>query len=245
MDFSDIFLLENLMGLLTLVVLEIVLGVDNIIFMAIQLEKLPPEKREKGRIIGLAGAAGMRILFLLGISWLMKLERSLFSIFGNEISGKDLVMIAGGLYLLYHSVKEIHHKVNHSFDPAKLSTLQATGFISVLTSILLLDVVFSIDSVLIAVGMVKSVPVMITAVIISILIMVIYSGKIIRFINKYPAIQILALSFLVLIGVLLVAEGFGQHVSKGYVYSAVAFAIMVELLQIKAEKKNQGKAAKG
>lgn len=234
--FSEIFSGHNLMGLLTLVILEVILGVDNIIFMAIQLDKLPPEKRDKARYIGLAGAAVLRILFLLSIKWLMDLQNDLFSIFDNGISAKDLVMIGGGLYLLYHSVKEVHLKVNgHSAEVPDIQ-IKGASFLGIIISILLLDIVFSIDSVLTAVGMVESIPVMILAIVISIIVMLLYSGAVIRFVNTHPAVQILALTFLVLIGVLLIAEGFGQHVSKGYVYSAVAFAVFVEFLQIRAEK---------
>ncbi len=233
---SGIFTGENILGLTTLVILEVVLGVDNIIFMAIQLEKLPAEQRDKARYIGLLGAAVMRILLLLSISWILKLEQDLFSILGKNISIKDLVMISGGGYLLWNSVKEIHIKVNNKSHNIDSIPIKGSGFLRVIISILMLDLIFSIDSVLTAVGMVSSIPIMVIAIIISIIVMLAYSGVVIRFINTHPAVQILALSFLVLIGVLLIAEGFGQHVSKGYVYSAVAFAVFVEFLQIRAEK---------
>ncbi|MCO6430316.1 MAG: TerC family protein [Deltaproteobacteria bacterium] len=236
MDIGEIFTAANLIGLVTLVALEVVLGIDNIIFMAIQVEKLPPEQRERARKLGLMAAGGMRIILLLFIGLLMKLTADVFTIMGHGISGKDMVLIAGGGYLLWHSVKEIHEKVKgHTHIPGGKLRPAAT-FGRVLLSILMIDLVFSIDSVLTAIGMVKSIAVMVIAILISVGVMLLASGAVIRFIQKHKTVQILALAFLVLIGVLLVAEGFEQHVSKGYVYAAVIFASAVEFLQIRADQ---------
>ncbi|MCC6428803.1 MAG: TerC family protein [Phycisphaerales bacterium] len=227
---------ENAVALGTLTAMETVLGIDNIVFIAILASRLPPEQREKARIIGLLLAVVARVLLLLSITWVMGLKRELFGFMGHQVTGKDLVLILGGGFLIYKATKEIHHKVEGGDDVAGVGA-KKVSFAGVLTQIVIMDIVFSLDSVITAVGMVKSVPVMITAVIISIGIMLAFSGKIVRFIDRHPSIKILALSFLLLIGVMLVADGLGQHISKGYIYFAMSFSLLVEMLNMRFRRK--------
>lgn len=219
----------------TLTLLEIVLGIDNIIFISILAGKLPPEQREKARLLGLGLAMLMRILLLLLISVIVRLTSPLFTVLGQEISGRDMILIGGGLFLLFKSTFEIHENLEGEHGE-KSSKVKAT-FTSVLLQIMALDLVFSLDSVITAVGMAEHVTIMIGAVVVSIGFMLFFSGYIARFVEKHPTIKMLALSFLILIGVTLIAEGMGQHVSKGYIYFAMGFSVMVEMLNMKMRKR--------
>jgi predicted tellurium resistance membrane protein TerC len=228
-------------GFFTLVALEIVLGIDNIIFISILAGKLPPEQRDRARIMGLGAALISRLLLLLALSWVVRLTEPLFWIFGYDISGRDLILLLGGLFLLAKSVIEIGQSMEvHGKDG---TTRAVTSFASVIVQIMLLDVVFSLDSVITAVGMVDQLGVMIAAVIAAVLVMLFASGPISRFVDKHPSIKMLALSFLVLIGVVLIAEGLGQHISKGYIYFAMAFSVIVELLNIRMRSRHAKQAS--
>jgi predicted tellurium resistance membrane protein TerC len=238
LSMDNLFTTENLVALGTLTAMETVLGIDNVVFIAILAAKLPPEQRDKARIIGLALAVVARILLLLSISWVMGLKNELFSTMGHSFTGKDMVLILGGAFLIFKATKEIHHKVEGAHDPD--AAPKKVSFAGVITQILIMDLVFSLDSVITAVGMARSIPVMIAAVIISIVVMIAFSGHIVRFVDRHPSIKILALSFLMLIGVMLVADGFGQHIPKGYIYSAMAFSLLVEMLNLRL----RGKSAK-
>ena len=228
-------------SLLTLTLLEIVLGIDNIIFISILSGKLPADQQKKARKLGLALALITRVLLLCGLAWVVKLDKpfwegAVFS-FKFAISGKDLILILGGLFLLAKSTLEIHEKLE-GVDGEKTEKMKPT-FSAVIVQILLLDVVFSLDSVITAVGMVKEIGVMITAVVIAMIIMLIFVNQISDFVDRHPTIKMLALSFLILIGVVLVAEGFHQHISKGYIYFAMAFSVGVEMLNQRMRKKSQ------
>ncbi len=232
---ADIFTLQNLIALATLTALEIVLGIDNIVFIAILTGRLPEESRAKVRRIGLMLAMGMRIVLLLSIFWVMKLTTPLFTILGNEISGKDLVLLVGGAFLIFKATKEIHHKVEGEHEAANASGKKKIATVqSVLFQVVLLDIVFSLDSVITAVGMADAIWVMVTAVMISVGVMMIFAGAISEFVERHPSIKMLALSFLIMIGVLLVADGLDQRFPRGYVYFAMAFSLVVELLNIRA-----------
>ena len=233
-----LFASENLVALLTLTLLEIVLGIDNVIFISILAGKLPEQDRKKARLIGLSLALGARILLLLSISWVMQLQSDLFTAFDHGISGKDLVLILGGLFLVGKATHEIHSKFDH--DPHAPDVKKA-GFATVVVQILLIDIVFSLDSVITAVGMVNEVAIMITAVVVSIGIMMAFAGSIGAFVERHPSIKMLALSFLILIGVMLVAQGFDQKINKGYIYFAMAFSLAVELLNLRFRKKSARK----
>lgn len=240
---------EALISLLTLTVLEIVLGIDNIIFISILAGKLPVEQQKKARQLGLALALITRILLLLSLSWIMKLTAPLINL--GEImaltnpewtgklalSGRDLILILGGLFLIYKSTKEIHHKLEGDEDLE--GNVKPHSFAGTLVQILILDMVFSLDSVITAVGMADHIEVMVTAVIIAVIIMMLSAGKISAFVNEHPTIKMLALSFLLLIGVSLLAEGFDQHIPKGYIYFAMAFSVLVEMLNLKMKKKTK------
>ncbi|MEU4225136.1 TerC family protein [Nonomuraea sp. NPDC026600] len=228
-------------GFFTLVALEIVLGIDNIIFISILAGKLPPEQRDRARVMGLGAALISRLLLLLALSWVVRLTAPLFEVFGHEISGRDLILLLGGLFLLAKSVTEIGHSMELKEEDGK--TRAVTSFASVIAQIMVLDVVFSLDSVITAVGMVDELGVMIAAVIVSVLVMLFASGPISRFVDKHPSIKMLALAFLVLIGVVLIAEGLGQHISKGYIYFAMAFSIVVELLNIRMRSRHAKQAS--
>jgi predicted tellurium resistance membrane protein TerC len=223
-------------ALLTLTAMEIVLGVDNIVFIAILVGRVAAEKRERIRRIGITLALVIRVGLLFTLSWLLSLTKPLFTVLGNEISGRDLILILGGLFLVAKSAHEMHAKLEgpDPGDPAKAGGTSAVG--AVLVQILALDVVFSLDSVITAVGMANQLWVMITAMIISVGVMLVFAGKIGDFVDRHPTVKILALSFLLLIGVMLVADGLGQHISKGYVYFAMAFALGVELLNMRFRK---------
>jgi predicted tellurium resistance membrane protein TerC len=228
---------EALIAVATLTLLEIVLGIDNIVFISVLTGKLPPELRPKARRIGLLLAMGMRILLLLSISWIMTLTKPLIEIAGYTLTGKSLIMLLGGGFLLWKSVKEIHHKVEGVHEQVSATKAVGATMGAVLVQIALIDLVFSLDSVITAVGMTTNIPAMVIAVVASVGVMMVAAGPIGDFVERHPAMKILALSFLILIGVLLIAEGLGQHLQKGYIYFAMAFALVVELLQIRMDKK--------
>lgn len=229
--------MELIIALLTLVLLEVVLGIDNIIFISIVTSRLPAHQQKKGRQLGLLLAMAMRLLLLTVISFILKLEGSLFKVSSMEISGKDLILIAGGLFLLYKSSSEIHHKMEgEEGDTSK--NMKITSFGSAIGQILILDLVFSIDSIITAVGMVDELWVMYTAVIVSVAVMLVAAEPISKFVNKHPAFKILALSFLLLIGVSLIAEGLEFHIPKGYIYFSMAFSLLVQFVQMKISKRN-------
>jgi len=222
-------------SLVTLTVLEIVLGIDNIVFISILAGKLPREQQHKARQLGLALALITRVLLLLSLTWVMGLKNELFSILGHSLTGRDLILLLGGLFLIWKATMEIHEKLEGA-DGEKTARL-APNFASVIVQILLLDIVFSLDSVITAVGMVKEIGVMIAAVIIAVVFMMFFANHISGFIDRHPTLKMLALSFLLLIGVLLVAEGFHQEIPKGYVYFAMAFSVGVEALNIRMRSK--------
>ncbi|WP_329087550.1 MULTISPECIES: TerC family protein [unclassified Streptosporangium] len=226
---------EIWIGFFTLVALEIVLGIDNIIFISILVGKLPPAQRDRARKLGLAVALISRLLLLLALSWVVRLTEPMFEVFGQGISGRDLILILGGLFLLGKSVHEMHGSLEGESHHSEGKV--ASSFTSVIIQIMILDVVFSLDSVITAVGMVDELGVMIAAVIVSVIVMLVASGPISRFVDRHPSIKMLALSFLVLVGVVLIAEGFEQHISKGYIYFAMAFSLLVELLNIRVRGK--------
>ncbi len=231
---------EIWISLVTLTVLEIVLGIDNIIFISILSGKLPAELQKKARKVGLGLALITRILLLCALAWVVKLEKpfwspNLFSLH-LEISGKDLILILGGLFLLGKSTFEIHEKLEG--EDGEVTKRISPTFTSVIIQIMLLDIVFSLDSVITAVGMAKHLPVMIAAVVIAMLIMLAFVNQISDFVDRHPTIKMLALSFLILIGVVLIGEGFKQHIAKGYIYFAMAFSVGVEMLNIKMRKKS-------
>jgi len=224
--------LQIFISLLTLILLEIVLGIDNIVFISILTGKLPASVQEKARLTGLTLAMFTRILLLLSLTMLMKLTYPMFVIWGNEISGKDLIVICGGIFLLTKSTREIHDKLEG--DEASGNYEIQKSFVSVIFQILLLDIVFSLDSVITAIGMANQLWVMIVAVIVAVIFMLFLSGKISAFVNNHPTVKMLALSFLLLIGITLTAEGFDQHIPKGYIYFSMAFSLLVETLNLKA-----------
>jgi predicted tellurium resistance membrane protein TerC len=225
-------------GLLTLTALEIVLGIDNIIFISILASKLPPAEQPKTRRLGLLGAFFTRILLLLSIAWIVRLTKPLFTIIGSDISGRDLILIAGGLFLIGKATYEIHGKLEGEDDHGGATKVRAS-MAAVVAQIMVVDIVFSLDSVITAVGMVQQVSIMILANVIALGIMLGASGPISRFVDRHPTVKILALSFLVLIGTNLVAEGFGAHISKGYTYTAMAFAFLVEMLNLRLRAKGK------
>ena len=224
-------------GFLTLTLLEIVLGIDNIIFISILCGKLPPDQQGKARRIGLGLAMVMRILLLLSLSWVIGLTKPLFTlpVLGHELSGRDLVLIVGGLFLIAKSTMEIHEKLEG--EEGHASARVGPSFTSVLLQIMVLDIVFSLDSVITAIGMVSQVTVMIAAVVVAVGFMMVFAGAVGDFVHRHPTIKMLALSFLLLIGVMLVADGLRQHIPKGYVYFAMAFSVFVEMLNIRMKKK--------
>jgi predicted tellurium resistance membrane protein TerC len=221
-------------ALATLTVLEIVLGIDNIIFISILSGKLPRAQQKNARLSGLGAAMLMRILLLFSISWVIGLTAPMFALVGQEISGRDLILILGGLFLLFKSTKEIHERLEGEEEQQHGPGARKVSFGSVIVQIMLLDIVFSLDSVITAVGMAEDLWVMVTAVVIAVLIMMIASETISSFVHRHPTVKILALSFLLLIGVSLIAEGFDQHIPKGYIYFAMAFSVFVETVNLKA-----------
>ena len=226
------------MAFLTLTTLEIVLGIDNIVFIAILVDKLPEPQQPKARLFGLALAMLMRIVLLFSLSWVMQLTAPLFGLFGHEISGRDLILLLGGLFLLGKSTHEIHNKLEGEEGHASAGV--SATMMSVLIQIMILDVVFSLDSVITAIGMADRLSIMVAAVVVAVVFMMVFAGTVSDFVNRHPTVKMLALSFLLLIGVMLIAEGFEQHIPKGYVYFAMAFSVLVEMLNLRAK---QAKAA--
>jgi predicted tellurium resistance membrane protein TerC len=226
---------DALIALVTLTAMEIILGIDNVVFIAILTGRLPAGQQAPARRIGLTLALVMRIGLLLTISWIMGLTRPLFTVFGQEISGRDLILLGGGLFLIFKATWEIYDKLEADHGAHGPAVARA-AFASALVQILLLDIVFSLDSVITAVGMANQVPIMIVAMVIAMLVMLVSAGPIGGFVERHPSVKILALSFLLLIGVMLVAEGMGSHVEKGYIYFAMAFSLFVELLNMRYRK---------
>ena len=226
---------ETWIALATLTFLEIVLGVDNIIFISILSGKLPPADQPRARRLGLIGAMLTRILLLMSLAWIVKLTAPLFSLIGHEISGRDLILILGGLFLLAKSTFEIHDRLEG--EEGHASQRVAASFVSVIVQIMLLDIVFSLDSVITAVGMVDELWVMIAAVIISVAIMMLAAAPISAFVHRHPTVKVLALSFLLLIGLSLLLEGFEQHIPKGYIYFAMGFSVFVEMINLRVRAK--------
>lgn len=228
---------ETWIAFATLTALEIVLGIDNIIFISILAGKLPTAQRDRARKLGLALAAITRLALLFSLAWIMGLTADLFSVFGHGISWRDMILIGGGLFLIAKSTLEIHEKLEggHSehTQPAVVS------FTGVLVQIMLLDIVFSLDSIITAVGMVEHVSIMAAAIILAVIIMVLFAGAVSRFVDRHPTIKMLALSFLVMIGLALIGEGFEMHVPKGYIYFAMAFSVVVEMINIRFRKVSQ------
>jgi len=224
-------------ALAALLTLEIVLGVDNVVFISILASKLPPEDQDKARKIGLLAAGGMRVILLLAVGWIITLKKELFSIGSVGFSGKELILLAGGLYLIYKATIEIHHKLKG--EECATSTKTAPTVAAVIGQVLVLDLVFSIDSVITAVGMTTNVPVMVIAILTAVGIMLVASKAIYTFVNSHPSVKILALAFLLLIGVTLLAEGFGEKIPKGYIYASMTFSVFVEVLNLRVRSKKK------
>ncbi|MFI8741699.1 TerC family protein [Stutzerimonas zhaodongensis] len=228
---------EIWVAFLTLTALEIVLGIDNIIFISILVGRLPKEQQPKARFFGLALAMGTRILLLLSIAWVMRLTNDLFTVFEHGVSGRDLILFFGGLFLLFKSTMEIWHSVEGEEESGGTTGgAVKAGFVGIILQIAVIDIVFSLDSVITAVGLVDNVQVMVAAIVIAVGVMMLAAGTISDFIEKHPTLKILALSFLIVVGTLLVAEAFGAHVPKGYVYFAMAFSLGVEAINIRMRK---------
>jgi predicted tellurium resistance membrane protein TerC len=227
---------ETWVALVTLTVLEIVLGIDNVIFISIIVQRLSVDQRDRARVIGLGLAMGMRLLLLLTISFIVGLTAPVLTLAGNQFSWRDIILIGGGLFLLWKATTEIHDSLEGkaAHAPAAAGTASFRG---VLVQIVLLDIVFSLDSVLTAVGLVDEIAVMVAAVVIAVLVMLVASGPLSRFVHKHPSVKMLALSFLLLIGVTLMADGFGLHIDKAYIYAAMAFSVFVEALNLRASRK--------
>lgn len=232
-SFEGLFTSANLIALATLAFLEIILGIDNIVFISILTGKLPKSDQKRARIIGLAMALIARIALLLAIKWVMGLTVDLFTVFGRGISGKDLILLIGGLFLIGKATFEIHEKIEHKPHADKSAAAKQARFVSIIAQIIMLDVIFSLDSVITAVGMVKDIRIMIIAVLLAVMVMMVFAGTVSAFIEKHPTMKVLALSFLLMIGVMLLIEGLGQHVDKGYIYFAMAFSFLVELVNLR------------
>src|SRR5215207_3675148 len=228
---------DGLIALVTLTVLEIVLGIDNVIFISILAGKLPAKDQEKARKIGLIGAMVMRILLLMSIAWIIQLTAPLFTVLNHSFSGRDLILAGGGLFLIFKATREIHEKLEG--EEGHLSARVAPSLAGVIGQIMLLDIVFSLDSVITAVGMADDLSVMIAAVVIAVGIMFVSSGSVARFVEAHPTVKVLALSFLLLIGVSLIADGFGMHIRKGFIYFAMGFSIFVEVINLRVAKKSR------
>lgn len=240
MDFTIFATADAWIALLTLSFLEIVLGIDNIIFISLMTNKLPEEIQGMARTAGIGLALLFRVLMLLGISWIIGFTQPLFEVFEHAVTGRDLILFFGGLFLLMKSTREIHHKVASS-DHSTETKASGSLFMAIV-QIGLLDIVFSFDSILTAIGMTREILIMIIAVIISLLIMLAFAKKISEFIQKFPSLQILALAFLILIGFILIAESFHQEIPKGYIYFAVAFSLGVEIVNLRLDKKSKMKS---
>jgi predicted tellurium resistance membrane protein TerC len=224
-------------ALVTLAALEIVLGVDNIIFISILVGRLPEHQRDRARTLGLTLAAGTRIALLLSIAWVMSLTEPWFSLFDKDFSGRDLILLGGGLFLLWKSVHEIHGSLEGEEGEQHVSTAAAVSLWGIIGQIAVIDIVFSLDSVITAVGLVDEVEIMIVAILLAVAVMLFAAGMVSRFVEAHPTIKMLALSFLVLVGVALVAEGWGFHIPKGYIYFSMAFAVGVEMLNLRMRKR--------
>jgi predicted tellurium resistance membrane protein TerC len=240
MNFDAFLTADGLIALVTLSVLEVVLGIDNVIFISILASKLPAHQQEKARRIGLMAAMGMRILLLMSIAWIVRLTQPLFTVLEHPISGRDLILIIGGLFLLFKATREIHDKLEG--EEGHVNARVAPTLSAVITQIMLLDIVFSLDSVITAVGMADDLAVMVAAVVIAVAIMMFAAGPVSNFVEAHPTVKVLALSFLLLIGVSLIADGFGAHIPKGYIYFAMGFSVFVEMINLRMAKK--GKAVK-
>ena len=227
---------EILVALVTLTVLEIVLGVDNVIFVSILSGKLPKSQQKQARRVGLFAAMFMRIALLLSINWIARLTTPLFNVMSRDISGRDLVLIIGGLFLLAKSTREIHERLEGDSEHAGKA---AASFAAVIAQVMVLDIVFSLDSVITAIGMANDTRVMVTAIVLAVLVMMLAAEPISAFVEGHPTIKVLALSFLLLIGMSLVGEGLGQHIPKGYIYFAMGFSVFVEMINIRVRKKTE------
>ncbi|WP_417608809.1 TerC family protein [Owenweeksia hongkongensis] len=242
MDFEIFLQSEAWIALFTLSLLEVVLGIDNIIFISLLTNKLPEERRKTARTAGIGLALILRVIMLLGITWIIGFTQPIFEIFGFVATGRDLVLLVGGLFLIGKSTSEIHHKIDGGgkvADEKSMKKQAQKSFVSIIIQIGLLDIVFSFDSILTAIGMTEELLIMILAVVISLIVMLIFAGKIAAFIERYPTLQILALAFLILIGFVLIADGLHQHISKGYIYFAVAFSLAIEVVNINMRKKSK------
>ena len=225
---------QNWIALATLLALEIVLGVDNIVFISVLASKLPAEQQARARMVGLSLALITRLLLLLSLAWIVRLTAPLFTVLGNEISGRDLILLTGGLFLLAKATHEMHQQLEGAEGGSSARVPPTYG--AVIIQILLLDIVFSLDSVITAVGMVDELAIMVTAVVLAVGFMLFFAGRISGFVDRHPTVKMLALAFLLLIGVTLVADGLGQHISKGYIYFAMAFSVFVELLNLRMRR---------
>jgi predicted tellurium resistance membrane protein TerC len=237
-DFSALLSTEGLASLVSLTVMEIVLGIDNILLVAILSQKVAPESRGRVRRLGIGLALVMRIALLMTLSWMMGMTRPLFAVLGRGFSGRDLVLLGGGLFLIYKATHELYDRSEHAPEHAGPGqAAKPASPLSTLAQILALDIVFSLDSVITAVGMARALSVMLVAMVIAVGVMLVFANVVADFVTRHPSMKILALSFLLLIGVLLVADAFGQHVSRGYVYFAMAFSLIVELLNMRHRKR--------
>jgi predicted tellurium resistance membrane protein TerC len=238
-SFESLFTLQNGIALLTLTTLEIVLGIDNIVFIAIIAGRLQREQRNKARLVGLSLAIVTRLMLLFTLSFLASLTSPIFQLLDHPLSGRDLILIVGGVFLIYKATKEIHEKVVGHESELDIKPGKAITFRSVIVQILIIDIIFSLDSVITAVGMTDNLPVMCAAVIAAVVVMLVFSGAIVEFIDANPSVKMLAVSFLLMIGLVLVADGFGQHIQKGYVYFAMGFSLFVEMLNLRAVRRSK------
>lgn len=234
---GNLFTLESGVALVTLTTLEIVLGIDNIVFIAIIAGRLEREQRKKARLVGLSLAVITRLMLLLTLTFLASLTAPVFRLLEHPFSGRDLILIAGGVFLIYKATKEIHEKVVGHESELDIKPGKAITFRSVIVQILIIDIIFSLDSVITAVGMTNNLPVMCIAVIAAVVVMLVFSGAIVEFIDANPSVKMLAVSFLLMIGLVLVADGFGQHIQKGYVYFAMGFSLFVEMVNLRATRR--------
>lgn len=235
---------ESLVALGTLTLLEIILGIDNILFISIISDRLPEEQRPRARVLGLAFALIFRVALLFMITWLIHFTNPLFTLFDIGFSVKDLIMLGGGTFLLVKTISEIHHTMNDDDDEGGLKNTKTRSFMGVIGMIILIDMVFSFDSILTAVGMVDEIIIMVIAVVLAMIVMMIFVNKISNIINTYPSIQMLALSFLILISFVLILDGLHKHIERGYVYFALFFSLLVEILNIRSKKSKRKKAIK-
>ena len=230
---------EIWIALATLTALELVLGIDNIIFITILAGRLPPEQRDRARRLGILGAAVTRLALLFAIVWITRLTYPVFEIAGHPFSWRDMILIGGGLFLIGKATLEIHHKIEGAGEPETGMKRMASSFAGVIAQIMVLDIVFSLDSIITAVGMVDERWVMVTAIVVSIAFMLAFAGPIGDFVERHPTVKVLALSFLIMIGLVLIADGFGQHIPKGYIYAAMAFSVFVELINLWIRKRSR------